>query len=100
LKIYFLDKISDRKLDDYHLSYLTYSLNLKEGFNVEITSSYLLIVLNNVKTLEGDVKVALDSFLGKHGRINYIRPLFTAYIKIDKQAAVATFEKKEIFIII
>ena len=97
LQTYFLGKIGDKVLDDDHLSYLTYTLNLKEGYNVEITCSYLIIVLSNVKTIEGDVKETLDSFLGKHGRINYLRPLYTLYIKIDKPAAVATFEKNRNF---
>ena len=96
-KSFFLNKIGEKGLDDFHISYLTYVLNLKEGYNVEITCTYLLIVLSNVKTIEGDIKETLDSFLGKHGRINYIRPLYTAYIKIDKQAAVATFEKYKSF---
>ena len=97
MQTYFLGKIGNKELDNEHLSYLTYTLNLKEGYNVEITCNYLLIVLFNVKTIEGDVKVTLDSFLGKHGRINYVRPLYTQYIKIDKQAAVATFEKNRNF---
>ena len=97
LQEYFLIKIGDKELDDYHLSYLTYTLNLKEGYNVEIIFNYLLIVLSNIKTIEGDIKETLDSFLGKHGRINYIRTLYYSYIQIDKQAAVATFEKNRNF---
>ena len=97
LQEYFLIKIGDKELDDYHLSYLTYTLNLKEGYNVEIIFNYLLIVLSNIKTIEGDIKETLDSFLGKHGRINYIRALYNSYIKIDKQAAIATFEKNRNF---
>ena len=97
LQKYFLIILGDKELDDYHISYLTYSLNLKEGYNVEVTFSYLSIVLSNIKTVEGDIKEAVDSFLGKHGRINYVRSLYAYYIKIDKQAAVATFEKNRNF---
>ena len=69
------NKNTDRELDDYQLSYLSNTLNLKEGYNVEVTCSYLLIVLQHGKTIEDNVKEALDSFLGKHGRINYIRSI-------------------------
>ena len=97
LQIYFLTKVGLKELDDYHLYYLTYILNLKEGYNAGITFSYLLIILSNEKEIEGDVKEVLDSFLGKYGKINYIRSLYTAYIKKDKQAAIETFEKNRNF---
>ena len=86
-------KDTDKELDDYQLSYLSNILNLKEGYNVEVTCSYLLIVLQHGKIIEDNVKESLDSFLGKHGRINYIRPIYSAYIKRDREAAKTTFEK-------
>ena len=99
LRQYFLNTIkdTDKELDDYQLSYLSNTLNLKEGYNVEITCPYLLIVLQRGRTIEDNVKEVLDSFLGKHGRINYIRPLYAAYIKRDREAAKATFEKNRNF---
>ena len=95
LKIFFLEKIrdNDRELDDNQLSFLTNTLNLKEGYNVEINTAYFLIVLLHGKNIEDNVKESLISFLGKHGRINYIRPLYTAFIQRDKETAMATFEK-------
>ena len=95
LRQYFLNTIkdTDKELDDYQLSYLSNSLNLKEGYNVAITCSYLLIVLQHGKSLEDNIKEVLDSFLGKHGRINYVRPIYSAYIKRDRESAKATFEK-------
>ena len=95
LKTYFLTSIRDtnRELDDIQLSYLSNTMNLKEGYNVEINCLYFLIVLIRGKTIEENVKNALVSFLGKHGRINYIRPIYTELIKRDKQLAVSTFEK-------
>ena len=95
LKIFFLEKIrdNDRELDDNQLSFLTNTLNLKEGYNVEINTAYFLIVLLHGKNIEDNVKESLISFLGKHGRINYIRPLYTAFIHRDKETAMATFEK-------
>ena len=95
LKQYFLNKIkdTDRELTDTQLSYLTKTLNLKEGYNVEVSCSFFMIVLLHAKTIENDVKNALITFLGKHGRINYVRPLYTAFFKRDKETAMATFEK-------
>ena len=95
LKQYFLSQIRDRdvELDDTQLYYLSYTLDLKEGYNVEVNCLFFLIVLVHGKTIEEDVKDALVTFLGKHGRINYVRPIYTAWIKRDKPAAKATFEK-------
>ena len=95
LKQYFLNQIKDteKELEDSQLSYLSNTLNLKEGYNVEVTCSYLLIVLLRGKTIEDDVKESLIDFLGKHGRINYVRPIYTAFFKRDKETALATFEK-------
>jgi leukotriene-A4 hydrolase len=99
LKGYFLSSIRDtnKELDDIQLSYLSNTLNLKEGYNVEINCIYFLIVLIRGKTIEEDVKNALVTFLGKHGRINYIRPIYTELIRRDKELAVATFEKYKNF---
>ena len=95
LKLYFLNQIkdNDRELDDIQLSYLSNTLNLKQGYNVEVSNAYFLIVLLHGKTIEEDVKESLISFLGKHGRINYVRPIYTAFLKRDKETAIATFEK-------
>ena len=94
LKRYFLSKIkdTDKELDDTQLSFLSNTLNLKEGYNVEVSCLYFLIVLLHGKTIEEDVKNSLVTFLGKHGRINYLRPLYTAFFKRDKESAIATFE--------
>ena len=95
LKRYFLNKIkdTDKELDDIQLSFLSNTLNLKEGYNVEVSCSYFLIVLLHGKTIENDVLNALTDFLGKHGRINYLRPIYTAFIKRDRQTAFNIFQK-------
>jgi leukotriene-A4 hydrolase len=95
LKQYFLNLIkdTDKELDDIQLSYLSNTLNLKEGYNVEVSCSYLLIVLLHGKKIENDVLNALIDFLGKHGRINYIRPIYTAFIKRDKETALKVFQQ-------
>ena len=95
LKSYFLSKIqvNDTKLDNSKVDYLSNTLNLKEGYNVEINVAYYLIVLLHGTEIKDDFKENLISFLGKHGRINYIRPLYSAFIQRDREAAIATFEK-------
>ena len=99
LKSYFLSQIqdTDKKLEDQQLSYLSYTLDLKEGYNVEINCAFFLIVLMHGKTLEEDVIDALDTFLGKYGRVNYVRPIYTELIKRDKPLAVKIFEKHRHF---
>ena len=95
LKQYFLNKIkdTDKELEDWQLSYLSNTLNLKEGYNVEVSCSYFLIVLLHGKIIENDVLNALIDFLGKHGRINYLRTIYTAFIKRDRETALTTFQK-------
>ena len=95
LKQNFLNKIKDT---DVHLSttqleYLSKKLELNSGYNVEVSCSYFLAVLYHGQTLDTNFRTALVEFLGKHGRINYIRPLFSALAKRDKQLAKETLEK-------
>ena len=42
-------------------------------------------------------KEALDTFLGKYGRVSYVRPIYTELIKRDKPLAVKIFEKHRHF---
>ena len=99
LKQYFLNQIKDsgRELDDIQLSYLSDILNLKEGYNVEVSFTYFMIILLHARIIEEDVKKSLIDFLGKHGRINYVRPLYTEFFKRDKETALSTFEKYKTF---
>ena len=53
----------------------------------------MCILLHGPKNLDDDVKQALITFLGKFGRMKYLRPLYIAFYKIDKETARATFEK-------
>ncbi|KAI9167595.1 Leucine aminopeptidase [Paramyrothecium foliicola] len=62
--------------------------------NVELKSAYYLIALkaNDRTSLEG----AAD-LLGKVGRMKYVRPLFRALNKVDRQLALDTFAKNKDF---
>ena len=95
LKQYFLSNISetDRELDDTQLNYLSKVLDLKEGYNAEVNFGYFMVVLQHGKIIEEDVEEALIAFLGKFGRLKYLRPLYMAFAKRDKETAKATFEK-------
>ena len=95
LKQLFLNRINDigKQLTDDQLSYLSDILNLKSGYNVEVDFSYFLVFLKYGKTIRNDVKQALIDFLGSHGRVNYLRPIYIEFYKRDKDAALETFEK-------
>ena len=94
LKQNFLNKIKDTdvELSSSQLNYLTDNLGLNSGYNVEVSCSYFLAVLYHGRDLE-KFKDALIKFLGEHGRINYIRPLFSALAKRDKKLAKETLDK-------
>ena len=52
-----------------------------------------MVVLLHGKVIEEDVKNALINFLGKFGRMKYLRPLYRALYVRDKETALNTFEK-------
>ena len=95
LKQYFLSSIreTDKEFDNTQLNILSNVLNLKEGYNAEVNFGYFMAVLLHGKTIENDVKEALIAFLGKFGRMKYLRPIYIAFYKRDKETALATFEK-------
>jgi leukotriene-A4 hydrolase len=99
LKQRFLNRIKEtnQELTDEQLTYLSDILNLKQGYDVEVSTLYFLIVLEHGKTLKDDFKEALVDFLGKHGRINYLRPLYNDFYKRDKKLALETLEKYKNF---
>ena len=99
LKQNFLSKIKEtnKKLNEEHLNYLRNKLNLTRGYDVEVSTLYYLIVLKFDKELKDDFKEALIDFLGKHGRVNYLRPLYTAFYKRDKKLTMDTLNKYRSF---
>ena len=94
LKQYFLRQIRDggKELDDKQFKLLNETLNLKEGYNAEVNFEFFMIALSLGKSLEG-VEEQLILFLGKFGRMKYLRPLYTGFYKRDKETCKATFEK-------
>ena len=95
LKQNFLNKIkeSDIALSETQLEFLNEKLELIQGkYNVEVSCSYYLTVLYH-GTLSTKFEESLVDFLGKHGRINYIRPLFSALARRNKELAIKTLDK-------
>ena len=95
LKQYFLNTIKDteKELEDKQLDLLSNVLNLKEGYNAEVNFGYFLVVLLHGKVLDDTFKTALIAFLGKFGRLKYLRPLYRNLYVRDKDTALSTFEK-------
>ena len=95
LKQNFLNKIkeSDIELSETQLEFLNEKLELIQGkYNVEVSCSYYLTVLYH-GTLSTKFEESLVDFLGKHGRINYKRPLFSALARRNKELAIKTLDK-------
>ena len=95
LKQYFLNTIKDteKELEDGQLKLLSEELNLKEGYNAEVNFGYFMVVLLHGKELDDVFKTALIAFLGKFGRLKYLRPLYRALYVRDKDTALTTFDK-------
>lgn len=94
LKLFFLFHITEDpkgiNLTDKQYELLVKTLDLKQGYNSEVTFSFLMLALANKKM---DIKEQLHSFLGTYGRMKFIRPLYQAYARINKAEAVDLFEK-------
>ena len=95
LKQYFLSTIreTDKQLDNTQVNILSNVLNLKEGYNAEVNFGYFMSILLHAQSSVGVIKDALIAFLGKFGRMKYLRPLYIAFYKVDKETTLATFEK-------
>lgn len=62
--------------------------------NVEILSAYYLIAL---KAQDSAIYQDAADLLGRVGRMKFVRPLFRALNKVDRQLALDTFEKNKDF---
>ena len=52
-----------------------------------------MVVLLHGKTLDAEFKDACVNFLGKFGRLKYLRPIYRSLYKRDKDLALSTFQK-------
>ena len=90
-KLYYLLQIhtNEKGVDDEGLKYLGETLNLKEGYNSEINNEFFKIMLDNKKLTYIE---ELKEFLGKFGRMKFLRPLYRGWGSIDKVSAYTCFE--------
>ena len=56
-----------------------------------------MLILKYGKNISQNVENALIDFLGHHGRINYLRPIYSEFYKRNKQSALATLNKYRSF---
>lgn len=93
VKTVFLNLVQENlgKVTDQTYDYLRDSLNLTSAnFNMEIKNVWYQIALNLKKT---DVVDHVVEFLGKIGRMKYIRPIYIAFGNLNKKQAYEVFTK-------
>ena len=95
LKQYFLNNLreTDKVLGEYQLNKLNNDLNLTYGYNAEVNFGYYMVILLHAENLDETFKTALNAFLGKFGRLKYLRPLYRSYYVRDKEAALRAFNE-------
>jgi leukotriene-A4 hydrolase len=81
-----IEKIATLTDDQYNT--LRDKLGLHKGYNMEVSNLWYQIALLTKHT---DVYPFVNEFLGQIGRMKYIRPLYAAYAKLDKEKAYAIF---------
>lgn len=62
--------------------------------NVELSSRYFQIGL---KAKDKTVYEPTAELLGRVGRMKYVRPLYRALVKVDRDLAIKTFQKNKDF---
>lgn len=92
VKLVFLNLVIDRMVDfnESLYAFLRDNLNLHSSYNSEVKNLWYQLSLNSKHS---DVIPFVEEFLGKIGRMKYIRPIYKAYGLLNKKAAVSCFEK-------
>lgn len=67
---------------------------LLDSKNVELKTAYYIIAL---RAEDASTYQSVADLLGSVGRMKYVRPLFRALNKVDRDLAVRTFEKNRDF---
>ncbi|KAK0384997.1 hypothetical protein NLU13_7475 [Sarocladium strictum] len=94
-KLVFLEKVQqDVPLSPERAQLLGKVYELLGSRNVELLSAYYLIALKSKDTTSYQGTAEL---LGKVGRMKYVRPLFRALNKVDRNLALETFAKNRDF---
>lgn len=94
LKQYFLNLIreTEKDLDNTQINILSNQLKLYEGYNAEVNFGYYMSILLH-GSLDDTFKENLVAFLGKFGRLKYLRPLYRSFYVKDKDSTLKAFEK-------
>jgi leukotriene-A4 hydrolase len=92
VKLVFLNMIAKNldKFTDNNYVYLRDTLKLHTDFNMEIKNVWYQIALNSKHR---DVIPYAVDFLGKIGRMKYVRPLYKSFALVDRALAYETFLK-------
>ena len=83
-------------LKDEQYKVFSEMLYLGKGWNVNISGAFFNIMLINKKVDEESMAM-LESFLATNGRMNFIRPLYSALAKINKRKAMEILNKNRNF---
>jgi leukotriene-A4 hydrolase len=94
VKLVFLNLITEKSqaVNDQLYFLLRDGLGLHSGYNSEIKNLWYQLTLNLKQV---DVIPFVEDFLGKIGRMKYIRPIYKAYGLLNKKAAFECFEKNK-----
>jgi leukotriene-A4 hydrolase len=89
-----LNKILDKveSLTENQYTYLRDTLGLHKGYNMEVSNLWYQIAL---LSRHSDVFPYVIDFLGQIGRMKYIRPIYFAFAKLDKQKAYGVFTQNK-----
>ncbi len=92
VKIVFLNMVAANlnKLSEENYVYFRDTLKLNTDFNMEIKNVWYQISLNS--NHKDAIPFVID-FLGKIGRMKYIRPIYKAFAYVDRDQAYAVFSK-------
>lgn len=92
VKLVFLNNLIEQegKFTENNYVFLRDTLGLYKGFNDEVKNLWYKLSLI---TKHSDGLEYIEAFLGKTGRMKYIRPLYKAFGQLDRPRALAVFEK-------
>ncbi len=92
VKIVFLNLVATNlnKFSEENYVYFRDTLKLSTDYNMEIKNIWFQISLN---TNHKDILPNIIDFLGKIGRMKYIRPIYKAFASVDKTQAYDVFLK-------
>ena len=89
VKMIFLQKLSDHEITEEIYVKLRDTLDLNDKLNDDLASVWLQIALKSGIT---HVIPIVKDYLGRVGRMKYLRPIYKLFFKLDHEEARKTFE--------